>query len=540
MSNPRFAALIILDGWGLNPRKDHNAVALAETPTMDRLWATYAHTTLNTSGRAVGLPNGLMGNSEVGHLNLGAGRTVMQALTQIDDCVRDGRLFKNEALIAAIDRIKNTERNLHFIGLISDGGVHSWPGHYEGLIKMAGTRGLPPHRVFVHAFTDGRDTPPQSGIHRMRDLLAMFKTHGTGRVASLCGRYYAMDRDHRWERTQLAYDLLTQGEGVLETDPIAAIQNAYYRGETDEFIKPIAIANSNGKPLATIRDGDSVIFFNFRGDRPRQITRAFVLDHFDGFERGVFPKVHFSTLTRYEADVPVTGVAYPPETLSQNMPNLCGAVIARANMRQLRIAETEKYAHVTFFFNGQNETPFAREERILVPSPKDVPTYDHKPEMRAPEIADQFIAAIESKRFDAAICNFANPDMVGHTGVLDAAIQAVTAVDACLARVLRAVENANGVAIVTADHGNAEQMIHYHTGEPHTAHTTNPVPCVLVDPTFQGHLREGGALRDVAPTLLALLNLPKPTEMTGNDLRQNARRETSTPFRPTPSGQQSM
>ena len=523
MSNQRFVALIILDGWGLNPRKDHNAVALAKTPTMDRLWANCPRTTLATSGRAVGLPDGLMGNSEVGHLNLGAGRTVMQAMTQIDDRVRDGRLFKNETLIAAMDRIKNSGRALHLIGLVSDGGVHSWPGHYEGLIKMAGDRSLPAHRVFVHAFTDGRDTPPQSGIHRLRELLAMFKTHGIGRVASLCGRYYAMDRDHRWERVQLAYDLLTRGAGIRETDPIAAIQNAYRRGETDEFIKPIAIADPKGIPLSTIADGDSVICFNFRGDRPRQLTRAFVLEDFHGFERAIVPNVHFSTLTRYEAGVPVAGIAYPPESLSQTMPNGCGEVIARANMRQLRIAETEKYAHVTFFFNGQNETPFDGEERVLIPSPKDVPTYDHQPEMSAPELARRFTGAIASGHFHAAICNFANPDMVGHTGDLAAAVRAVAAVDTCLGRVLKAIENANGVAIITADHGNAEQMIHYRTGEPHTAHTTNPVPFVLFDPTFEGALREGGTLRDVAPTLLALLNLPKPAEMTGNDLRQRAK-----------------
>ncbi|MDP6037196.1 MAG: 2,3-bisphosphoglycerate-independent phosphoglycerate mutase, partial [Candidatus Latescibacteria bacterium] len=504
---------------GLNPRSDHNAVSIADTPTMDRIWADYAHTTLNTSGRAVGLPDGLMGNSEVGHLNLGAGRTVLQAMTQLDDRVLDGSLLKNETLINAIDRVKNTDRNLHFIGLVSDGGVHSWPGHYEGLIKMVAGRNLQANRVFVHAFTDGRDTPPQSGIHRMRELLGMFEAAKVGRVASICGRYYAMDRDKRWERTQLAYDLLTQGKGQPETDPIAAMQNAYDRGETDEFIKPIILADANGKALSTIQDGDTVIFFNFRGDRPRQITRAFVLDDFDGFERTARPKVHFTSLTRYEEGVPVSDIAYPPETLSQGMPSICGSVLSKANKRQLRIAETEKYPHVTFFFNGLEETPFEGEERILVQSPKDVPTYDHKPEMSAPEVADRFIEAIESGNFDAAICNFANADMVGHTGILDAAVQAVTTVDTCLNRVLKAIENINGTAIVTADHGNAEQMIHYNTGEPHTAHTTNPVPFVLVDPTCKSTLREGGALCDVAPTLLGLLNIPKPQEMTGTDLR---------------------
>ena len=519
MPDKRFSALIILDGWGLNPRPDHNAVAIADTPTMDRIWANYAHTTINTSGRAVGLPKGLMGNSEVGHFNLGAGRTVMQAMTYVDDRVRDGSLLQNEAMIEAMDRIKNTNHNLHFIGLVSDGGVHSWPGHYEGLIKMAAGRGLASDQVFLHAFTDGRDTPPQSGIDRMRELLDMFKTNTIGRVASICGRYYAMDRDNRWERTQLAYDLLTQGDGISETDPMAAMQNAYDRGETDEFVKPVIMADSNGTPLATIQDGDSVIFFNFRSDRPRQITRAFMLDDFDRFERNVRPSINFTTLTRYEESVPVTGIAYPPEALSQDMPNICGSVLAQANKRQLRIAETEKYAHVTFFFNGQNETPFEGEERILVQSPKDVPTYDHKPEMSAPEIADRFIEAIVSNQFDTAICNFANPDMVGHTGILDAAVQAVATVDSCLDRLLKAIKSINGSAIVTADHGNAEQMLHYQTGEPHTAHTTNPVPFVLIDDTFNGKLRDGGALCDVAPTLLGLLDVAKPNEMTGNDLR---------------------
>ena len=518
MSNS-FSALIILDGWGLNPKKEHNAVALADTPTMDRIWSQYAHTTLNTSGRAVGLPDNLMGNSEVGHLNLGAGRTVMQAMTQVDDRVRDGRLLENEALVGAMDRIKNTNQKLHFIGLVSDGGVHSWPGHYEGLIKMAAARGLAADQVFIHAFTDGRDTPPQSGIHRMRELLDMCKAAGVGQVASICGRYYAMDRDKRWERTQLAYDLLTLSDGIAETDPVQAMQNAYDRGETDEFVKPVILTNANGQALAPINDGDSIIFFNFRSDRPRQITRAFVLDDFDGFERTKRPKVHYTTLTRYEADVPVTSVAYPPEALSQNMPNIFGEVISQAGKTQLRIAETEKYAHVTSFFNGTQDTPFEGEERILVQSPKDVPTYDFKPEMSAPEVADKFIAAIESGKFDTAICNFANPDMVGHTGILEAAIKAVNTVDGCLGRVLDTIEKTDGKAIVTADHGNAEQMLHYDTGEPHTAHTTNPVPLVLVDPTFTGKLKEGGALRDVSPTLLGLLGINKPAEMDGSDLR---------------------
>ncbi len=516
----RFVALIILDGWGLNPRQDHNAVALADTPTMDRIGSAFPRTTLTTSGRSVGLPEGLMGNSEVGHLNLGAGRTVQQAMTQIDDRVNDGSLLENGALIASMDRVKGTDRNLHLIGLVSDGGVHSWPGHYEGLLKMAAGRGLNPEQVTVHALLDGRDTPPKSGADAVRDLVQMFKDTGVGRVATLCGRYFAMDRDQRWDRTRRAYDCFTLGEGIPEPHPVRAVENAYARGETDEFVKPIVLANGGGRPLATVQNGDSILTFNFRGDRPRQITRAFVLDDFDGFERKVRPSVHYTCLTRYEEGVPVDGVAYPPETLSQDMPNICGEVLSRAGKRQLRVAETEKYAHVTFFFNGQRETPFEGEERILVPSPREVATYDQKPDMSAPEITERFVEAIRSRTFDTAVCNFANPDMVGHTGILEAAIEAVGAVDRCLGRVLKAIEGVGGAAIVTADHGNAEQMRHPETGEPHTAHTTNPVPFLVVDPNFEGALRPDGALCDVAPTLLGMLGVPKPAEMTGEDLRK--------------------
>ncbi len=519
MQNRRFVALIILDGWGLNTQKDHNAVALAETPTMDRIWSTCPHTALRTSGRSVGLPEGLMGNSEVGHLNLGAGRVVMQAMTQIEDRVNNGSFFQNETLLAAMDRVKGTARKLHLMGLVSDGGVHSWPGHYEGLLKMAADRGLQPDRITVHALLDGRDTPPKSGAARVADLLDMFEQTGVGRVATICGRYYAMDRDKRWDRTRLAYDCLTLGEGTPETDPTQAVENAYTRGETDEFIKPIVLVDTHGKPQATVQDGDSLIFFNFRGDRPRQITRAFVLDDFDGFKRRARPDVHFTCLTRYEKGLPVDGVAYPPEVLAQNMPNICGEVLSKAGKRQLRIAETEKYAHVTFFFNGQEETPFEGEERILVSSPRDVATYDQKPAMSAPQIAEQFVGAILAQNFDTAVCNFANPDMVGHTGILKAAVEAVCTADRCLGEVLHAIDKVNGAAIVTADHGNAEQMIHYDTGEPHTAHTTNPVPFVLVDPASNNTLKEQGALCDVAPTLLGMMGVPKPEEMTGEDLK---------------------
>ena len=518
-SGPRFVALIVLDGWGLNPNTEHNAVALAETPVMDAIWSSYAHTTLSTYGPRVGLPEGLMGSSEVGHLNLGAGRVVLQAMTQIEEHVKDGSISTNQALTTSMDRLLGTERCLHLIGLISDGGVHSWPGHYAGLLEMAAARGLGPEQVYLHALLDGRDTPPKSGLGYIRNLLNMCEAAGLGQVATICGRYYGMDRDKRWSRTELAYNCLTNGEGRPESDPVEAIQSAYDRGETDEFIKPIVIVREGGDPLATIRDGDSVLFFNFRGDRPRQISRAFVLDEFDEFERKVRPKVHFTCLTRYEKALPVDGVAYPPEALEQHMPNICGEVLSQARRRQLRIAETEKYAHVTFFFNGQEETPFEGEERSLVPSPREVDTYDEKPSMSALEVTSRLTEAILSSEFDTAICNFANADMVGHTGNLGAAIEAVATVDVCLGKVLEAIEQVNGVAIVTADHGNAEQMLHEATGEPHTAHTTNPVPLVLVDPSFRGTLRDGGALCDVAPTLRGLMGLSRPPEMTGQDLR---------------------
>lgn len=528
-------ALIILDGWGLNPNTGHNAIALANTPTMDRISQRFPYTTLRTSGRNVGLPNGLMGNSEAGHLSLGAGRVVSQAMTYIGDRIEDSSFLTNKALVSAADRViagGNRQlplpipmpatgipagRKLHLMGLVSDGGVHSWPTHYQGLLRVAAAQGVSSDRVFIHAFLDGRDTPPTSGIKRVRDLVSFTEEVGVGRVASICGRFYAMDRDRRWDRTKRAYDLLTQGTGTPERDPIQAIQHAYDAGTTDEFVEPITIIDDGHRP-ATVEDGDSIIFFNFRGDRPRQLTRAFTLDDFDGFERVKRPACHFTTLTRHEEDVPVDGVAYPPSVLSQDMPMIFGETVSAVGKRQLRIAETEKYAHVTFFFNGQRESPFDGESRILVPSPQNVATYDHKPEMSAPIVADKLITEIESGEYDMAICNFANADMVGHTGDLDAAVEAVATVDACLGRVLSEIERVDGKAIVTADHGNAEQMIHYDTGEPHTAHTTNEVPLVLFHPDFSGSL-QSGSLCDVAPTLLGMMGIDQPDPMTGRDLR---------------------
>ncbi|MBS10729.1 MAG: phosphoglycerate mutase (2,3-diphosphoglycerate-independent) [Gemmatimonadetes bacterium] len=515
----RFTSLIILDGWGLNPNKDHNAVSIADTPTMDRITQDYPSATLRTSGRNVGLPDRLMGNSEVGHMNLGAGRVVTQAMTQIEDSINDGSFRTNDALLKAVDRLVDLDGNLHLFGLVSNGGVHSWPTHYQGIFEVAKARGVSPDRVFIHAFLDGRDTPPQSGIDRLKELTAFLDQLGTGKIASICGRYYAMDRDQRWERTQRAYDLLTEGKGERSASALEAIETSYAGGTTDEFLEPCAIVDNTGNPVATVGDGDSVIFFNFRGDRPRQLTRAFTDDRFTGFERAVRPDVHYTSLTRYEEGLPVDGIAFPPEALSQDMPRIFGETASSAGKRQLRIAETEKYAHVTFFFNGLREEPYQGEDRILVPSPKDVPTYDHKPEMSAPEIANRLSDAIRAGEHDVAICNFANPDMVGHTGILDAAVQAVTTVDRCLAQVLKAVGDVGGVAIVTADHGNAEQMIHYETAEPHTAHTTNEVPLILVDPDHQSDLREGGALCDIAPTLLGLMGVDLPAEMNGRDLR---------------------
>jgi 2,3-bisphosphoglycerate-independent phosphoglycerate mutase len=517
MSN-RFTGLIILDGWGLNANTDHNAVAAAETPTMDRICKQYPYTTLHTSGRDVGLPDGLMGNSEVGHLNLGAGRVVTQAMTKIEDSINDGSFKSNDALLKSVRRVSGTDHKIHLFGLVSDGGVHSWPTHYQSILELAHENGVSPDQIFIHAFLDGRDTPPQSGIDRLKELEAFLKALGAGSIGSICGRYYAMDRDQRWERTQRAYDLLAEGTGARSTSALEAIEAAYASGTTDEFVEPCVIVDSNGKPLATVDDGDSVVFFNFRGDRPRQLTRAFTDDGFEGFSRNKYPDVHYTCLTRYEESLPVDGVAYPPEALSQNMPKIFGETVSGAGKRQLRIAETEKYPHVTFFFNGLRDEPYDGEERIMVPSPKDVPTYDHKPEMSAPEIADRLSDAIRSGEHDVAICNFANADMVGHTGILEAATAAVATVDRCLAQVLAAVEDVGGAVIVTADHGNAEQMVHYETGEPHTAHTTNEVPFVLVDPNYKGRV-QSGALCDIAPTLLGMMGVTQPDEMTGSDLR---------------------
>lgn len=511
MSNTRTpTALIILDGWGhRNPAED-NAISLASTPYWDKLWQQQPKTLINTSGMFVGLPAGQMGNSEVGHMNLGAGRVVYQSLTRIDKELEDGSFNDNPALCAAIDKAVASGGAVHLLGLLSPGGVHSHEDHILAAAELASKRGA--KQVYIHAFLDGRDMPPRSARPSLEKAAARMKALGTGRVASIVGRYFAMDRDNRWDRVEEAYNLLTQGKAAFTaTDPVSAIEAAYERGENDEFVKATRIQGDQ-EPPATINDGDAVLFMNFRADRAREMTRCFVEDTFDGFSRQKHPALaDFVMLTEYAADIR-TSCAYPPEQLSNGL----GEYMARLGKTQLRISETEKYAHVTFFFNGGLETPFEGEDRILVPSPK-VATYDLKPEMSAPEVTDKLVEAIKSGKYDLVVCNYANGDMVGHTGNLQAAIQAVECLDQCLARVTEALESVNGQALITADHGNCEQMTDPSSGQVHTAHTIGPVPMVYVGP--QGvTLEDDGALSDVAPTLLALMKLEQPPEMSGRSL----------------------
>lgn len=501
--------LIILDGWGLNPKKEGNAVALANTPTMDYLMAHYPWTTLKAHGEAVGLPEGVMGNSEVGHLNLGAGRIVYQDVTRINKAIRDGSFFENPTLVEAMKKAKNAR--LHLLGLISDGRVHSSMTHIYGLLEMAKRHGL--KDVFIHGFTDGRDTPPKSALRYIQAVEGYIKEIGVGEFATVSGRYYAMDRDTRWERTQLAYEAMVLGEGVKADVPTEAIEKAYERGETDEFIKPTVIIK-NGQPVATIDDKDVVIVFNFRADRVRQITRALTQKDFSFFERKKWPVLsYFVCMTEYDKTFNLP-VAFPPEHLK----NILGEVISQHGWRQLRIAETEKYAHVTYFFNGGKEDPFPGEDRCLIPSPREVPTYDLKPEMSAPKITEELIKRLKIGKYQFIVLNFANGDMVGHTGVLEATIKACETVDLCLGKILAEIERQKGVAFVTADHGNAEQMIDYETGHPHTAHTLNPVPFIVVKAPVPAIKLRSGILADVAPTILTVASLPIPPEMTGKSL----------------------
>ncbi len=502
--------LMILDGYGLNEKQEGNAVAEAKTPVMDKLMAEYPFVKGNASGLAVGLPDGQMGNSEVGHLNMGAGRIVYQELTRITKEIEDGVFFKNEALVKAVENAKANGSALHLYGLVSDGGVHSHNTHIYGLLELAKRHGL--KKVYVHCFLDGRDTPPASGKDYVQELTDKMAELGVGEVATVMGRYYAMDRDNRWERVEKAYRALTKGEGEEAKDGVSAIAASYEKGVNDEFVVP-AVVKRDGKPVAVIQDKDSVIFYNFRPDRAREITRAFCDDTFTGFEREKKLDLTYVCFTEYDVTIPNKLVAFHKVELH----NTFGEYLAAHGKTQARIAETEKYAHVTFFFNGGVEEPNEGEDRILVKSPK-VATYDLQPEMSAYGVCDKLVEAIKSDKYDVIIINFANPDMVGHTGVEPAAIQAVEAVDACVGRAVEAVKETDGQMFICADHGNAEQLVDYNTGAPFTAHTTNPVPFILVnaDPAYK--LREGGCLADIIPTLIELMGMEKPEEMTGKSL----------------------
>jgi 2,3-bisphosphoglycerate-independent phosphoglycerate mutase len=505
-------ALIIIDGWGYSPRPEGNAIAQAATPYYDELCENYPLTMLEASGTRVGLPAGVMGNSEVGHLNIGAGRVILMDVSRVDHDIATGEFFRNEVLLAAIDGVKKRGKTLHLMGLLSDGQVHSSQEHLYALLRLAKQRGL--ERVFIHCFLDGRDTPPSSAAHYIEALQKKLEEIGCGQIASLIGRYYAMDRDKRWERTQRAYELLVKGKGERASDPVAAILRSYESGVTDEFIEPTVIVNASGEPAATIQEGDAVIFFNFRPDRARQLTRALAIPGFQEFDVSGRPQIEFVCFTVYDRSFPLP-VAFPP----RDHKNVLAEVWEKICIRNYRLAETEKYAHVTYFFNGGVEKEYGCERRLLVPSPK-ISTYDLQPEMSAFKVTDKVLRGIQEKETDVFIVNFANPDMVGHTGKLDKTIEACQYVDTCLGWITKAIRQVGGTTIITADHGNAEQMIDPQSGGPHTAHTTNPVPFHLIDEASRGlKLRQGGALEDVAPTLLGLLDNEKPEEMTGRDLR---------------------
>ncbi len=501
--------LMILDGFGDNQNKDGNAIKLANTPNIDKLMKKYPNTDIYTSGLHVGLPEGQMGNSEVGHTNIGAGRIVYQELTRITKAIEDGDFFSNQELIAAIENCKKNHSKLHILGLVSDGGVHSHIRHLYGLLELAKRRDF--EDVYVHCFLDGRDTPPASAEGYIVKLQEKMKEKGVGKIASISGRFYAMDRDKRWQRVQKCYDALVNGEGIKANSAEKAIEDSYQKEVFDEFVEPTVICN-NGEPVAKIEENDSVIFFNFRPDRAREITRAIVDKDFNEFETKKM-NVYFVCFTSYDETMPNVHIAFKKEVLH----NTFGEVVSKAGLTQLRIAETEKYAHVTFFFNGGEEKQYPGEDRILVPSPK-VETYDQKPEMSAYEVTDKVVDALENDKYDVVILNFANTDMVGHTGSLEAAIKAVEAVDECVGKIVKVIEEKKGNLIITADHGNEEQMIDYKTGEPHTAHTTNPVPIILVTANPEYKLKENGKLADLAPTMLDLMGIEQPKEMTGESL----------------------
>ncbi len=500
--------LMILDGWGNNPNPENNAVALAETPNMTRLCCDYPCTEIGTSGMAVGLPEGQMGNSEVGHLNIGAGRTVYQDLTRVSKAIMDGDFYRNPVLLECMEKVKAAGGRLHLSGLLSDGGVHSHNSHLYALVEMAKSAGV--KELFIHCLLDGRDTPPKSGAGYLIQLEAELQRIGYGKVASVMGRYYAMDRDNRWERVEKAYRAIVSGEGNRATGSAEAIQWSYGENVNDEFVIPAVVTGVEGR----VQDGDGFIFFNFRSDRAREITRALALDDFNGFPRENRPRLAaYVCMTEYDATFGLP-IAFGPEELT----NILGDVISRAGLTQLRIAETEKYAHVTFFFNGGSEIPFPGEDRALIPSPKEVATYDQKPEMSAYLVTDELLSRLDSGSYDLIVLNLANADMVGHTGILPSAIKAIETVDDCVGRLTRKVLALGGRILITADHGNAETMVD-DNGSPQTAHTCNPVPFILVDDSRKAaKLRTGGILADLAPTVLQILGIPQPKEMTGKSL----------------------
>jgi len=514
MSKDR-VVLLVLDGWGININKDGNAIAAAKTPVYSSLVSEYPNTALQASGEAVGLPEGQMGNSEVGHLNLGAGRIVYQDSTRISKAIRDGEFVKNAVLLEAMENVKRSGGNLHLMGLLSDGGVHSRLDHIFAMFDLAKAQGIT--SVYFHAFLDGRDTPPSSAITYIKQLEAHLERIGIGKIATVSGRYYAMDRDKRWERVQKAYEALVMGEGIRKFSAVDAIEQSYEHQKTDEFMLPTVILDQRtNKHVAMMQNDDAVIFCNFRSDRAREITRALTDPEFQGFKRRSVPKLStFVCLTTYDEtfDLPV---AFGPVRLT----HILGEVLSSHAVRQLRIAETEKYAHVTFFFNGGEEAPFPLEERVLVPSPRDVATYDLKPEMSAREITDKLVENIVSGRFGFILANYANPDMVGHTGIIAAAVKAVEVLDECLGKVIRAASDAGMLVLITADHGNIEIMSDLTTGQPHTAHTTDPVPFIIL--RKEAKLRNGGMLADVAPTVLELMGIATPSEMKGHSLLVNA------------------
>ena len=505
----KLVTLIILDGYGINDKEEGNAICAAKKPNINSYLEKYPNTVLHTSGMDVGLPDGQMGNSEVGHTNIGAGRIVYQELTRITKSIEDGDFFEKKEFIEAIENCKKNKSSLHLFGLLSDGGVHSHNKHLYALIELAKKQGL--KDVYVHCFLDGRDVSPDSGIKYIRELEEKLQQIGIGAIATVMGRYYAMDRDNRWERVNTAYDALVLGRGVEANTAVDAVEHSYEKGEYDEFVKPTVIMK-NKEPLAVIRESDSIIFFNFRPDRAREITRTFTDENFKGFvrENGYF-KVHFVCMTQYDKTIENVTVAFKPEGLT----NTLGEYLSKLGFKQLRIAETEKYAHVTFFFNGGVETVYYGEDRVLVPSPK-VATYDLEPEMSAYEVTERVIERISSKEYDVIILNYANPDMVGHTGVFDAAKSAIESIDECLGKVINEILKQDGIALITADHGNAEQMIDYETGGPFTAHTTNVVPLIAIG-LDNIELNEG-RLCDLAPTILDIMGVEKPQEMTGKTL----------------------